>query len=113
MRVRILPSAKRDLHRGFRFYERQQAGIGSYFLDSLYSDVDSLCVFAGIHRRVGELFRFRSKRFPFWVYYRLEADTAYVVAVLDARQAPSKVRRREGTEQDDPPNEDSAGAPSS
>ena len=113
MRVRILPSAKRDLHQGLRLYERQENGIGSYFLDSLYSDIDSICLFAGIHRRVGELFRFRSKRFPFWVYYRVEADTAYVVAVLDARQAPWKVRRWERIEQGDPPNEDSAGAPSS
>lgn len=113
MRIRILPSAKRDLQRGFRFYEHQEPGIGSYFVDSLYSDIDSICVFPGIHRRVGDLFRFKSKRFPFWIYYRLEADTAYVVAVLDARQAPWKVRRRERIEQDDAPNEDSAGAPSS
>ena len=100
IRLRILPSAKRDLHRGFRFYERRESGIGSYFLDSLSSDIDSICVFAGIHRRVGELFRFKSKRFPFCIYYRLEADTAYV-AVLDARQAPWKVRRRERIEQGD------------
>ena len=111
--MRILPSAKRDLHRGFRLYEHQENGIGSYFLDSLYSDIESICLFAGIHRRVGELFRFKSKRFPFWVYYRVEVDTAYVVAVLDARQAPWKVRRRERIEQSDPPSEDSAGAPSS
>ncbi len=113
MRIRILPSAKRDIRRGCRFYERQEIGIGCYFLDSLYSDIDSICVFAGIHRRIGELFRFKSKRFPFWVYYRLEADTAYVVAVLDARQAPWKVQRRERIEQGDPPNEDSADATSS
>ncbi len=113
MRIRILPSAKRDIHRGFGFYERQETGIGSYFRDSLYSDIDSIGVLAGIHRRVGELFRFKSKRFPFWIYYRIDVDTAYVVAVLDARQAPWKVRRRERIEQGDPPNEDSADAPSS
>jgi plasmid stabilization system protein ParE len=113
MRIRILPSAKRDLHRGFGFYERQEAGIGSYFLDSLYSDIDSISVFAGIHRRVGELFRFKSKRFPFWIYYRLETGTAYVVAVLDARRAPWRIRRRERIEQGEPPDKDSADDPSS
>jgi plasmid stabilization system protein ParE len=102
MRIRILPSAKRDLQRGFRFYEHQEAGIGSYFLDSLYSDIDSICVFPGIHPRVGDIFRFKSKRFPFWIYYQLEADTAYVVAILDARQAPWKVRQRESNENDAP-----------
>ena len=112
-KLRILPSAMHDLQRGFRFYERRETGIGSYFLDSLYSDIDSIGVFAGIHRRVGELFRFKSKRFPFWIYYRLEADTAYVVAVLDARQSPRKVKQRERIEQGDAPEETSPGIPSS
>ena len=95
MKVRVLPSAKADLRRGCAFYERAEEGIGSYFLDTLCSDIDSLQLFAGIHRRRGELFRFKSKRFPFWIYYRIEADTAYVVAVLDARRAPARIAARE------------------
>jgi hypothetical protein len=42
VRVRILDAAERDLEEGYRFYERQSAGLGSYFLDSLFSDIDSL-----------------------------------------------------------------------
>lgn len=34
MKLRILPSAKKDLRRGFQFYEFQDTGIGAYFLDS-------------------------------------------------------------------------------
>lgn len=34
---------------GYRFYENQAPGIGSYFLGALYSDIDSLIVNAGIH----------------------------------------------------------------
>ena len=94
-----MPSAKRDLRRGSRFYEEQAAGVGSYFLDSLCSDIDSLCLFGGIHRKRGELFRFKSKRFPFWIYYRVDGDAAYIVAVLDARQAPWKIAQRERHEQ--------------
>ena len=73
--------------------------VGGYFLDSLYSDIDSISIYGGIHRKRGDLFRFKSQRFPFWIYYRVEKDMAYVVAVLDARQAPDKIRRREGIEQ--------------
>lgn len=40
MRVRITRPAEQDLLDGYTFYERQQAGIGSYFLDSLYADID-------------------------------------------------------------------------
>lgn len=42
MNVRILPSAQNDLSDGFAFYEKQQSGLGAYFLDSLFSDIDSL-----------------------------------------------------------------------
>ena len=52
MRVRILSVAEEDLEEGFRFYESQLPGLGSYFLDSLYSDIDSLAYFGGIHQVV-------------------------------------------------------------
>ena len=41
MRIKILPSALDDLRCGWDFYERQQIGLGDYFQDSLFSDVDS------------------------------------------------------------------------
>lgn len=49
MKVRILDAAKQDLTSGFRFYEAQTEGPGSYFLDTFFSDIDSLQFFAGIH----------------------------------------------------------------
>jgi hypothetical protein len=49
MRIRILNAAEEDLEEGYRFYELQSPGLGSYFLDSLYSDIDSLAYFGGIH----------------------------------------------------------------
>jgi len=42
MKIRILSSASQDLIDGYRFYEMQAEGIGAYFLDSLYADIDSL-----------------------------------------------------------------------
>jgi hypothetical protein len=52
MRIEILDKAEDDLVEGFQFYEDQQAELGSYFLESLYSDIDSLRLYAGIHRVV-------------------------------------------------------------
>ncbi len=48
MQVRILNTAEWDLENGYRSYERQSPGLGSYFLDSLYSDIDSLSYFGGL-----------------------------------------------------------------
>jgi hypothetical protein len=42
VRIEILDEAEADLIEGFDFYERQETGLGWYFLDSLFSDVDSL-----------------------------------------------------------------------
>jgi hypothetical protein len=49
MRIEILAEAQQDLIDGYRFYERQSEGVGDYFLDSLFSDIDSLAIYAGIH----------------------------------------------------------------
>ena len=51
MRVQLLDEAEQDLLGGCRFYEAQEEGLGDYFLDSLCSDIDSLQLFAGIHKR--------------------------------------------------------------
>lgn len=49
MRIKILSSDVDDLHAGRLFYERQGEGLGDYFFDSLFSDIDSLLLYAGIH----------------------------------------------------------------
>jgi hypothetical protein len=50
MRIEILSEAQDDIVAGAKFYERRRAGLGEYFLNSLYSDIDSLLLYAGIHR---------------------------------------------------------------
>jgi hypothetical protein len=71
MTIKILDAAKKDLLAAYQFYERQCDGLGSYFLDSLYSDIDSLMFYAGIHNRPFKThFRLLSKRFPFAIYYK-------------------------------------------
>jgi len=49
MNVRILESARRDLREGYRFYEQQEEGVGDYFLDTLWAEIESLQVYGGIH----------------------------------------------------------------
>ena len=95
MKIKILGSASRDLIDGYRFYEMQAEGVGAYFLDSLYSDIDSLIVSAGMHSvHFGNYHRLLSKRFPFAIYYRVENQTVLVYAVLDCRRRPAWIRNR-------------------
>jgi plasmid stabilization system protein ParE len=95
MKLRILDAASDDLVEGFDFYERNEQGIGDYFLSCLYSDIESLKIFGGIHRRVYKnLHRSLSKRFPFAIYYTIEGGTVIVLAVLDCRRNPSWIRSK-------------------
>lgn len=57
MKLRLLSLAHEDLLAGRAFYERQQAGLGAYFLDSLFSDIESLLLHAGVHARHFGYFR--------------------------------------------------------
>jgi len=93
MRIKILSSAVEDLHAGRLFYENQAEGIGAYFFDSLFSDIDALALYAGIHPVVYGYHRLLSKRFPYAVYYTLEDDLAIVWRVLDLRRHPDRIRR--------------------
>ena len=93
MKVRVLESARKDLVDGFYFYEKQADGIGTYFLESIYSDIDSLSDNAGIHPvYFGEYHRLLAARFPFAVYYKVMEDAAVVYAVLDCRREPAWIR---------------------
>ena len=97
MRIEILDRAAIDLLDGFHFYETQQAGLGDYFLDSLYSDIESLHLYAGIHRKAyKEFHRLLSKRFPFAVFYKISGDTVFIYAVADCRRDESWIKTKLG-----------------
>ena len=97
MTIRILPSAVSDLEDGRDFYESREVGLGEYFQDCLFSDIDSLVLYAGIHRRVFGFHRLLSKRFPFAIYYRIDADKDPVVyRILDCRRDPKRIRKALG-----------------
>ena len=94
MRVEITELAEKDIEQGYLFYEQQQSGLGTYFLDALYSDIDSLRFYGGIHLKLWGYRRLLSKRFPFAVYYRVTGGTVLVMAVLDCRRNPSWIRKK-------------------
>ena len=92
MKLRILDLAEADLVSGYQFYELQSAGIGSYFLGTLLSDIESLRLYAGIHREIFGFHRLLSKRFPYAVYYTLNGETVSVWRVLDCRRNPKWIK---------------------
>ena len=94
MRVQVLDEATQDLADGYRFYERQTEGLGEYFLDSIWSDINSLRLYAGIHSVYHGYHRLLSRRFPYAIYYRIDNRIARVHAVLDCRRDPEWISER-------------------
>jgi hypothetical protein len=95
VKVEILNLAELDILDGFSFYESQEAGLGSYFLENIYSDIDSLARYAGIHLKPHKNFhRLLSKKFPFAVYYTVSNETVFIHAVVDCRRDPAWIRQR-------------------
>ena len=67
--------------------------MGDYFFDAIFSDIDLLALYGGIHKKVFGFHRLLSMRFPYAIYYKTEdKDLVVVRIVLDLRQDPKKVR---------------------
>ncbi len=93
MKIQILRSAMQDLAVGRKFYDRQEAGIGDYFFDSLFADIDSLALYAGIHSVHFGFHRLLAKHFPYAVYYKIADGNAIVFRMLDCRRNPKQLRK--------------------
>ena len=94
MRVELRVEARHDLLEGALFYEEQREGLGDYFTDCLFEDLDRLEGQAEIHAVVYGLHRKLSMKFPFAIYYRAEGSAIDVVAILDCRGDPDAVAER-------------------
>lgn len=91
MKIRVLRSARETVADGVIFYERQEAGLGAYFLNSILSDLRSLRIYAGIHQKFyGSYFRMVCTRFPYSIYYKKESSSVDVYAILDDRRDPDR-----------------------
>lgn len=68
--------------------------MGEYFFYSLFSDIDSLVLYGGIHAKVYGYHRMLSKRFPYAIYYKLEWEEVVIVyRVLDLRRDPKQIKQ--------------------
>lgn len=92
--IKILADAELDLQDGRNFYESLERSIGEYFWDCLLSDIESLIIYGGVHRKEYGYYRMLSKRFPYSIYYDVREEIVYVVAVLPMRRDPNWVRER-------------------
>jgi plasmid stabilization system protein ParE len=92
MRLRILRPAFDDLAAGRRFYDFQNQGVGTYFFDSVFADIDSLILYGGKHSIRFGFYRMVASRFPYLIFYKIEIDTVIVFRILPGRRDPNWIR---------------------
>lgn len=82
MKIQILELAKGDLIEGHRYYEEMDAGLGGYFLEHLFTDIETLATLDELHPQPYRHFhRALSKRFPFSIFYTVEDDVVKMQAI--------------------------------
>lgn len=91
MKIRILRSAMIDMAEARHFYDRQGEGLGDYFFDTLFSDIDSLALYGGIHLKIENFHRLLSRKFPYAIYYKVVDEVVIVFRILDCRQNPPRI----------------------
>jgi len=95
-RIQLLTDAESDLATGRKFYDKHGKNVGDYFWDSLISDIESLSLFAGIHRKEFGFYRLSSKRFPYVIYYDVADDLVSIIAILPVRRNPIWIKEKIG-----------------
>lgn len=94
MIIEITRSAFNDIKIGQEFYNLQKTGLGVYFQDTIFAEIDSLIIYAGVHIIKYGYYRSLARNFPYAIYYKIEDKTIIIVAVLDCRQNPSFIKQR-------------------
>ena len=92
--ISIKPGAERDITAAAAYYESKRDGLGAEFLQALDLELRSIQSFPSSRQQTILNFRVGStKRFPFYVFYRIEPETVSIFAVLHESREYRRVLR--------------------
>ena len=94
MKIYLTKSAYDDIRNAQRFYELQKPGLGEYFQDSIFTEIDSLLIYAGTHPIHCGHYRMLTGKFPYSIYYKIINEAVVVKAVLDCRSNPLRIKNK-------------------
>jgi len=91
------PPVDLDVEGAFEWYENERPGLGVEFLAELRATYFRLADGPLKYQELrGGIRRALLRRFPYVVYFAIEADIVVVVAVLHASRDPAEWQRRRG-----------------
>lgn len=92
MKLSYTERSKSEIESAFSWYERQRTGLGFEFLDCLEVAIRHISSFPESSQVVYSCFRrYVVRRFPFSIFFTIEAEEIVVHAVFDNHQDPEKL----------------------
>ncbi len=86
------PSVRIDMDDAYIWYETQNRGRGEEFLSSVQKVLGRIQNNPEMHERIyGDVRRCLTRRFPYGVFYRVDADRICIVAVCSTRKGSGRV----------------------
>ena len=94
-RLVLQPEAEDDIRSARRWYERQSPGLGNEFLRAVEASLAKVERTPELYATVDQATRrARVRRFPFAVYYEIEAERIVIYAVWHYRRDPTEWQQR-------------------
>ena len=82
-------TAKKELFESSHYYSTQKSGLGERFLNDVESCIQEIAVSPKRHPRYFEdVHRCVMTRFPFGIYYRVEAEKIRILAIAHSSRHP-------------------------
>lgn len=93
--VEFLRGADADLQGAFNHFEDYREGFGVEFMTAVDAHLARIAVFPGSAPVYLEKVRRQVMQgFPYGIFYELHPTRILVIAILDLRQDPNKIRQR-------------------
>jgi len=94
-RLVLQPEAEEDIRSARRWYERQSPGLGNEFLRAVEASLAKVERTPELYAAVDQATRrARVPRFPFAIYYEIEAASVVIYAVWHSRRDPTEWQQR-------------------
>lgn len=92
MNILYTNRAKFEIEVAFDWYENQKEGLGIEFINKIEQSLETIKEFPESSQIIYKTFRrLIIKRFPFSVFYTIEAEGIIIHAVFDNRRDPKKL----------------------
>lgn len=95
MRVRFLAAAREEFSNAVSYYDSQKEGLGDEFADEVWRTISRTVSRPGAWQPLSaRTRRCITKRFPYGVIYRAEANSILIIAVMHLKRHPESWRGR-------------------